>query len=44
VTARALEAKIDELMRAWRLRTAQQQTPQLILPGEGDVTLVPAAH
>jgi hypothetical protein len=42
ITARALEGKIDEKMREWRLRTAMQQTPQLILAGETDVTLVPA--
>ena len=39
ITARLLEGKIEEKMRAWRLETGKRQTPQF--KGDGGVTLVP---
>jgi hypothetical protein len=41
VTARSLEAKIEDKMREWRLQTGLRQTPRLVLAKDGDVTLVP---
>jgi hypothetical protein len=41
VTARSLEAKIEDKMREWRLQTGLRQTPRLELANNADVTLVP---
>jgi hypothetical protein len=41
ITARSLEKRIEDRMSEWRLQTGKMQTPQLILPGDADVTLVP---
>lgn len=41
VTAQALQERIDDMMRQWRLESGKKQTPKLILPAERDVTIVP---
>ena len=41
ITARSLEQRIEDRMSEWRLQTGKRQTPQLIISGDGDVTLVP---
>ena len=41
ITARLLEGKIEDKMREWRLQTGKRQTPQLLISGDGDVTLIP---
>ena len=41
VTARSLEGKIEDKMRAWRLQTGLRQTPRLVMANDSDVTLVP---
>ena len=41
ITARSLEQRIEDRMSEWRLQAGKRQTPQLIISGDGNVTLVP---